>query len=600
VQLSPAQPGDILVDIANHKAQAVVVTVAASGPWPEDHHAEPVELDFQPGPPANIDLRLPPQITVGESVYLEGAVTDLYGNAVLDGTGVSLAVSAGSTDGAFTKGGLFRSSFSAPTALNAVPGRGEQVSVTAGAGEVSSRGVVQVLPGSPANIALTAPASEVPADGKSTVTLTGEVSDLYGNAVLDETPVSLSLVGEGSLSLSSAVTREGRFSVHYTAGTRGGTAAVTARAGRAAGSLDITLAAATRKEVNFKGRTGYYSTRSVIQVGVPRDQVLLVDYRRTGGSDSRWVGLYVYPEGTSITFYGYDKAYGWTGSYYHAVQPAAVLQGYGLHRLYLPAGNYLFIPSSDAYVCADYEIKLEFSVDRALTASPPPVAGLTGRAASDLVNRLAWDEHPEAGPHAYYLIYRWEQAGSGLTFPVLRARGVLSPRFADAGVTPGKAYYYAVSFVDEGGLESPLSGVLRVDVPTTYRVEDGNRSYVTYRNGPNGWFGVWETVSDARYSEGSAHVARPGYYGNYGGVEAEVIFRGTGLNLVTARRSAGVYLDVYLDGQYLKQVKIPGGPDEYQLVLPLATGLAYGDHRIRLVLVSNTPFAIDAVEIATQ
>lgn len=694
VQLSPSQPGDLLVNVTDRKAQKVEITVETSGPWPEDKHVESIELLFQPGPPASIDLAVPRQLTVGESVYLEGEVADAYWNAVLDGTGVSLAASAGSIHSALTEGGRFRSAFDAPKTLKSTPGQGEQVSITARAGQVSIGGTVQVVPGAPANIVLAASAAEAPADGESTVSLGGEVTDGYGNAVLDGTPVKLLLIGEGRLSTSSTATLGGKFSFEYHAGTSVGRATITARVGAADASLDLALVppeatgsqpalllamnprilaadgtstavvsgrlvdgdnplagavvllSATggtiepqvttgpdgtfeavftagdrqgeytvtasygnlrqelslglREVLNFTGRSGYISSRSVFQVNIPRDQVIVADYRLTGGSNSRWAGIYVYPEGTNITFYGYDHAYGWRESYYNAVKPAAVLQGYGVHRLYLPAGKYLFIPSSDAYVYADYEMKLEFSASVASEGGPPPVSNLTGRAASNLVNRLAWEQHPDFGPHAYYRVYRSDLGNTGMAGSVPHADGVLVSEFADAGVFPGKTYYYAVSFVDEAGRESPLSGAVRVDVPTTYRVEDGNQFYLTYRNGPNGWFGVWGTVSDSRYSEGSAHAASRGYYNNYVGVEAEVAFCGTGLNLITGRTSAEVSLDVYLDGQYLKRVTIPPGPVEYQLAVPLVAGQAYGDHRLRLVLVSNTPFVLDAVEIATR
>ncbi len=611
VELSPSQPGNLLVKVTDRKAQKVEITVKTRGPWPEDQQVESIELLFQPGPAASIDLKVPGQLTVGESVYLEGEVADAYQNAVLDGTGVSLAASAGSIHGAATEGGRFWSIFTAPTTLKGTPGQGEQVSITARAEQVSTGGTVQVVPGAPANIVLAASAAEAPADGESTVSLAGEVTDGYGNAVLDGTPVELLLIGEGSLSPSSTATLGGKFSFEYHAGTSVGRATITARVGAADASLDLALVPpygnlrqevtlGLREVLNFTGRSGYISSRSVFSVNIPRDQVMVVDYRRTGGSNSRWAGIYVYPEGTNITFYGYDHAYGWRGTYYNAVQPTAVLQGYGVHRLYLPMGKYLFIPSSDAYVYADYEMKLEFAASMTAGGWPPPVSSLSGRAASNLVNRLAWEQHPDFGPHAYYRVYRSDLNNTGLAGSVPHADGILVSEFADEGVIPGKTYYYAVSFVDEAGRESPLSEVVRVEMPTTYRVEDGNQFYLTYRNGPNGWFGVWGTASDARYSEGSAHVVGRGYYNNYVGVEAEVSFRGTGLNLVTGRTSAEVSLDVYLDGQYLRRVTIPAGPTEYQLVIPLVAGQVYGDHRVRLVLVSNAPFVLDAVEIATE
>lgn len=244
VQFSEQNPGLFAVAVTDHKAQTVDVAVNVTGPWPEDAHQAIAELAFQPGDPAKATVSTPDTMAVGSTAQVSGFVTDIYDNSVLDGTVLHLSATEGSVDAtASTNGGAFQANYTAPTRLSGTPGQGDTVivSVSADQGNVLADKSLMVNPGDPASVTLSASKTEIPADGKTTVDLTGSVADSYGNAVLDGTPVNLNVNGDGSVYPDTAMTSGGKFSATFTAGKQAGQTIVTANAGNSNSAVDIKL-----------------------------------------------------------------------------------------------------------------------------------------------------------------------------------------------------------------------------------------------------------------------------------------------------------------------------------------------------------------------
>jgi len=94
-------------------------------------------------------------------------------------------------------------------------------------------------PGPPEKMDLSLPVKTLPADGRSSLGISGRVADAFGNAVADGTPVALRLRGPGYLEPVAPVTKDGHFTVNYTAGTEYGKVILEAASGAARSSREI-------------------------------------------------------------------------------------------------------------------------------------------------------------------------------------------------------------------------------------------------------------------------------------------------------------------------------------------------------------------------
>jgi hypothetical protein len=92
------------------------------------------------------------------------------------------------------------------------------------------------------------------------------------------------------------------------------------------------------------------------------------------------------------------------------------------------------------------------------TGSPSTIA-LSGTGATGLP--LSWDASPST--ISGYRVYRSATSGTGYT--LLTASLVTGLTFVDATAQTGQTYFYVVTAVDSGGIESIVSNELRVTVP---------------------------------------------------------------------------------------------------------------------------------------
>jgi adhesin/invasin len=149
-------------------------------------------VTFTPGPPANLALvAAPSTLQVGHLSVLTAAVTDQFGNPVLNGTVVSFTTNLGSASPVtrVTTNGVATATLSSTIAGLAT--------VTATVGSLNATRSVTFTPGPPANLALVAAPSTLPVGNLSALTAT--VTDQFGN------PVAISVVVSFTTNLGSAL-----------------------------------------------------------------------------------------------------------------------------------------------------------------------------------------------------------------------------------------------------------------------------------------------------------------------------------------------------------------------------------------------------------
>lgn len=205
---------------ADHAAQSVTAQLVTTRPYARDDQTLVLPaLQFQPGPPAQVQMAAPSPITVGQSVTVTGTVHDRYGNPVADGTAVTLTA-PGFTGSAATTSGAFALAVPVPTTSGSW-------TLEARAGSVAATPVrIQLAPGAPARVTVTTPASVSPG---TSFTVTGTVTDRYGNPVANGTPVTAT---DGA-STAQGVTTGGAYQVALTAPSTAGSVSVSATAGSA-------------------------------------------------------------------------------------------------------------------------------------------------------------------------------------------------------------------------------------------------------------------------------------------------------------------------------------------------------------------------------
>jgi hypothetical protein len=204
---TPAQatlPASGSVDfvITDTEAEGVRVDLQASGAHPENAWSDSSPLRFRPGLPAKALLgELPAQAQVGTYLTVKGTVVDVYGNTVEDGTPLSVGGQTVTTEaGAFSVRELL------PTLVS-----DHTVQVRSGLTVLGSA-LIRLQPGAPGAIRdLMAPSSMVVG---SSFDVRGQVTDAYGNPVLDGTRVTVNWV--------ATTTKTGFFSVPLTAPTKSG------------------------------------------------------------------------------------------------------------------------------------------------------------------------------------------------------------------------------------------------------------------------------------------------------------------------------------------------------------------------------------------
>lgn len=204
--------GKVKVRISNTEAEKVGVVVEVSGPYPEDAARFDGEVNFRPGPAAKVSLSLDREkIVVGQTAKVLGAAEDVYGNPVEDGTAVVAGVSAGQVSNASTLDGTFVLEFTAPT-------KKQPVTLTVEVDQCGAKLDVPVVADVPAKVTVT-PEKQKAVAGSS-VKVKVLVEDQYGNAVEDDTKVTLAASG-GTVNPAEAVTKDGVVEAQVTSGQAG-------------------------------------------------------------------------------------------------------------------------------------------------------------------------------------------------------------------------------------------------------------------------------------------------------------------------------------------------------------------------------------------
>jgi uncharacterized repeat protein (TIGR01451 family) len=181
---------------ANGIAQAIISagttpTWATVIAWPERYRtsvSDQFGIEFQVGPPDRIDAAAePPRLTVGGNrATIRARVFDCGGYPVTDGTVVTYTLVSGqgslSPQTTTTASGWAYSYLTSPDDTGTA-----QVRVASGDRETTV--LVEYIPGPPFDIELSAEPLSIPANGMASTRIDADVSDRYGNAVLDRTMV---------------------------------------------------------------------------------------------------------------------------------------------------------------------------------------------------------------------------------------------------------------------------------------------------------------------------------------------------------------------------------------------------------------------------
>jgi hypothetical protein len=210
-----------------------------------------VTVTFTPGNPATVAVEADPtSVSVGgASAAITATVTDAYGNPVADGTGVAFATTLGSITSphSTTDGVAVATLTSGTVAADAV--------VTATAGSASGQVTVAFTPGNPAIVVLAAVPATSSVEGS--IVVTAEVRDLWGNDVMDGTPVTFTValdLGDGGLSPATDLTVDGMASTMITSTRSGSGLASVSTVGGVTGSTMITF---TPGALSYFDLTGY-------------------------------------------------------------------------------------------------------------------------------------------------------------------------------------------------------------------------------------------------------------------------------------------------------------------------------------------------------
>lgn len=217
------QNGRTDVTIIDHFPQHVAAKVSMNGPNFDgyDAHGLVAVFNFRPGLPANIALQAPETQVVGTSATISGTVTDLYGNKVENGSEIGLtATDEGKlTSPVHTEDGAFIATYTAGTKAGDAT-----VSAKSAQGTAQASATIRLLPDAPANMTFNVP-TRLQAGEKAT--LSGTVTDQYGNGVLDGTALIFSATA-GTIPAQGATANGGAFQLEYTAPTKVQTVSVAA------------------------------------------------------------------------------------------------------------------------------------------------------------------------------------------------------------------------------------------------------------------------------------------------------------------------------------------------------------------------------------
>lgn len=221
-----------------YTASTKVQTVSLRLKTAEGTASADASIELLPDEPAQMTWETPATLAAGESADLTGTVSDRYGNAVQDGTNLILTASQGELPAhAITADGQFTVSYTAP---EKAPQR-VQVAAVSEIGSAFAERQIEIVPGPAAELSLQAEKTFLYTD--ETTALSGYVTDRFRN-LIEKQAVELT-AQHGTLSDPQPVTDAyGLYSSSYTAPFYNGIDTLTATAGNAQATLDLTLSSA--------------------------------------------------------------------------------------------------------------------------------------------------------------------------------------------------------------------------------------------------------------------------------------------------------------------------------------------------------------------
>jgi fibronectin type 3 domain-containing protein len=191
---------------------------------------------------------------------------------------------------------------------------------------------------------------------------------------------------------------------------------------------------------------------------------------------------------------------------------------------------------------------------------------LDGAVSSKRVN-LSWDSNQELDLKGYN-IYR---SLDNVNFSKLNSSLIQNPNFIDESTEFGKSYFYKVTAVDTAGNESDLSLAIEIHVkyPTSAWTEDSSPEITTS--------GKWIKASSQNYTDNTV------IYSTQKGASVELFFNGSGIRWYAITSLYYGLVDVYLDGEFVKEVNLLSNRTQYSQLVFEELNLEKGIHTIKLV-----------------
>ena len=191
-------------------------------------------VKFIPGAAASVHVSADPATLLADGISisnLQAIIVDAYGNIVKDGTIANLSITAGtgrlSALQKTTSGGVVEFTYTAPSTAPA----GNAATIKVQVGSVFGTTIITLTAPVIATVTLTANPVGLPADGKSTGTITATVTLAGGAPAPDGLAVDFSIIDGGGSITPSSTTSGGVALATLTAGSTPGTATIRAEVG---------------------------------------------------------------------------------------------------------------------------------------------------------------------------------------------------------------------------------------------------------------------------------------------------------------------------------------------------------------------------------
>jgi hypothetical protein len=197
---------------------------------------------------------------------------------------------------------------------------------------------------------------------------------------------------------------------------------------------------------------------------------------------------------------------------------------------------------------------------------PETPTSLIGRTSSNIVI-LSWNSNKDLDLMGYN-IYR---SLDNETFVKLNSLLLTSLNFMDDSTEYGKNYFYKITAVDTAGNESDSSSTIGVYVadPATSWTEDSS-SLISIT-------GKWKSANNPTFTDNSL------IYSGQSGATAEFTFYGSGIRWFALTSAYYGLVDVYIDGEFVKEVNLYSINTLYKQLVFEEINLEKGIHTIKLV-----------------